>query len=190
MATCCSRASGSRYRSGHPPAPKTGHDGSVLLYYSNAIRALDLETFDVRVLIDDAGIERNGEFSPDGRWIAYTSNGSGRDEIYVKPYPALDRRYTISPDGGDQPMWARDGSELFYISGDRLMAAAIRTGDDGAFSSERPRMLFRGGFHVNAAGDQSFDVAEDGRLLMIAGGGDVRLRVRTGWLERALSGER
>jgi eukaryotic-like serine/threonine-protein kinase len=159
-------------------------DGSILLYFSNGIRALDLETLEVRLLIDDAGIERNGEFSPDGRWIAYTSNGSGRDEIYVKPYPALDRRYTVSPDGGDQPIWARHGSELYYISGDRLMAAAVHTAD-GSFRSERPRLLFRGGFYVNPDGDQSYDVAEDGRFLMIAGGGDTRIRVMTGWLQRA-----
>ena len=71
--------------------------------------------------------EIQGEFSPDGRWLAYASNESGRYEIYVQTFPVTGGKWQISVAGGLQPRWRRDGQELFYVAPDnRLMAAPIR----------------------------------------------------------------
>lgn len=79
--------------------------------------------------------------SPDGRWIAFTSNQSGRDEIYVKRYPAEGGITSISTDGGSQPVWARNGKELFYRSEGRVMVVSLQT--EPTFQAETPRLLFQ-----------------------------------------------
>jgi hypothetical protein len=71
--------------------------------------------------------ERHGRFSPDGRWVAYTSNESGRDEVYVRSFPGSGAKVRISAGGGVEPQWRKDGTELFYISEDRtLMAVPVK----------------------------------------------------------------
>ena len=76
--------------------------------------------------------ERDGQFSPDGKWIAYVSNESGRFEIYVQPFPGPGGKSLVSTTGGDQPRWRRDGRELFYVAPDnRLMAAPIQLAANG-----------------------------------------------------------
>ena len=67
--------------------------------------------------------ERHGRFSPDGRWVAYTSNESGREEVYVQSFPASGAGLQISTGGGMEPQWRKDGTELFYISEDRTLIA-------------------------------------------------------------------
>ena len=84
--------------------------------------------------------EGGAQFSPDGRWIAYASNESGRGEVYVQPYPGPGGKWQISTGGGSEPMWNRNGRELFYRSGDRMMAVPVSTGE--VFSSGRPELLF------------------------------------------------
>src|SRR4030095_9293979 len=71
--------------------------------------------------------ETNAQFSPDGRWIAYQSDESGRVEIYVQPFPGPGRKVRISVSGGVQARWRRDGKELFYLGSDnRLMAVPVQ----------------------------------------------------------------
>src|SRR5207247_1060925 len=89
--------------------------------------------------------EREGQFSPDGKWVAYESNESGRFEIYVQPFPGPGGKFQVSTNGGAQPRWRLDGKELFYIGLDAaLIAAPIRldsihqTAEVGA-----PSALFR-----------------------------------------------
>ena len=86
--------------------------------------------------------ESNGVFSPDGRWIAYVSNESGRDEVYVQAFPLTDEKDRISIGGGSDPEWRKDGAELFYLAADRnLMAVPVRvTGN--AFEPGVPKALF------------------------------------------------
>jgi Tol biopolymer transport system component len=75
--------------------------------------------------------ERQARFSPDGRWVAYSSDESGRLEVYVQPFPSTGAKWQISNDGGHEPSWRRDGRELFYLSGDRrLMAVPLRLATD------------------------------------------------------------
>ena len=101
-----------------------------------------------------------GQFSPDGRWVAYTSDESGRSEVYVARYPDLGSRVTISTEGGAYPRWSREGRELFYRQGDALMAATVDTTRE--FRAERPQRLFAGQF-TGTGRDGAFDVAPGGK---------------------------
>jgi Tol biopolymer transport system component len=105
-------------------------------------------------------------FSPDGRWLAYASAESGRYEIYVNAYPGPGGKYQISTEGGTEPVWNRNGRELFYRSGDRMMAVAITT--QPVFSAGRPTMLFQGQYQPNPTMNANYDVSPDGqRFLMV-----------------------
>jgi len=125
--------------------------------------------------------EVHGQFSPDGRWVAYTSNETGRYEIYVRPFPEGGGRWQVSTAGGIYPRWRRDGAELFYIAPDNaLMAVPVRGSSDGrTFNAGAPVMLFRTQLATGAnvgiggyAAAPQYDVAADGRFLMnvVAGG--------------------
>ena len=85
--------------------------------------------------------EGDAQFSPDGRWMAYASNESGQPQVYVQSIPASGAKWQISPAGGDQPRWRRDGKELFYISADqKLMVVAVKSGT--TFEASAPQSLF------------------------------------------------
>jgi Tol biopolymer transport system component len=85
--------------------------------------------------------EGQGQFSPDGRWMAYVSDESGRREVYVQTFPASGGKWQISDSGGTYPRWRRDGKELFYIASDlKLMAVAVQT--DSTLLAGRPQALF------------------------------------------------
>ena len=78
--------------------------------------------------------EWSARLSPDGRWLAYVSDVSGRNEIYVRPYPTPGGQFPISTDGGSEPIWSRDGRELFYRNGNKMMAVAVARFDTDAGS--------------------------------------------------------
>jgi serine/threonine-protein kinase len=105
-------------------------------------------------------------FSPDGRWLAYTSDESGRNEIYVQPYPGPGGKSQISTDGGTEPVWNPNGRELFYRSGDKMMAVEIAT--QPGFAAGKARMLFEGQYVPTPATFPNYDVSPDGqRFLML-----------------------
>jgi len=112
--------------------------------------------------------------SPDGRWIAYASNETGRDQVYVRPFPNVDDgKWQISTDGGQEPLlWGPEGRELFYghLSGGRIMVVAVEA--DPAFSAENPRVLLTVDYVDRATAFPSFDISPDGqRFLVIKGSG-------------------
>jgi Tol biopolymer transport system component len=113
-----------------------------------------------RPLFETPASGRAARFSPDGRWIAYQSDQSGRFEAFVRAFPGPSRSWQVSIGGGESPAWARSGRELFFRSGDAMMAVDVTA--TAQFSAGRPRRLFSGQY---AAG--SFDVGPDGRFLMI-----------------------
>jgi serine/threonine protein kinase/Tol biopolymer transport system component len=86
--------------------------------------------------------EAQGRFSPDGKWIAYTSNESGTWQVYVRSFPASGGKWQVSTAGGAQPQWRRDGRELFYISPDRKLMAVEAKGDGSTFEAGVPKALF------------------------------------------------
>jgi Tol biopolymer transport system component/predicted Ser/Thr protein kinase len=110
--------------------------------------------------------ENSPWFSPDGRWLAYISDESGRNEIYVQPYPGPGGKWQISTDGGTEPVWNPNGRELFYRSGDRMMAVDIAT--QPGFSAGTPRMLFEGRYEPPPVPIVNYAVSPDGqRFLMV-----------------------
>ena len=105
-------------------------------------------------------------FSPDGRWIAYASDESGRYEIYVRPYPGPGGKWQISTAGGMEPVWNPKGRELFYRNGNEMMAVDVIT--EGTFSAGKPKMLFEGSYVRTPRSFPDYDVSPDGqRFLML-----------------------
>jgi len=100
------------------------------------------------------------KISPDGRWLAYVSDETGRREVYVQPFPGLGAKWQISTEGGMAPSWEPHGRELYYRNDTKMMAVAIETRP--AFAAGAPRLLFSGPYHTGA-----YSVAPDGRFIMI-----------------------
>jgi serine/threonine-protein kinase len=106
--------------------------------------------------------------SPDGRWLAYQSDETGRPEVYVRPYPGLGARVSISLQGGAEPVWAPSGRELFYRAGDSLVAVTVDAG--AALTVTARRTLFTGSF-MSGGDFREYDVAPDGsRFVFLSGG--------------------
>ena len=110
--------------------------------------------------------ESTPRLSPDGRWLAYASDESGRQEIYVQPYPGPGGKWPISAEGGREPVWNRNGRELFYRSGDKMMAVDVAT--EPGFAAGKPRVLFEGPYEPTVFTVANYDVSPDGqRFLML-----------------------
>jgi Tol biopolymer transport system component len=127
---------------------------------------------DGRVLVKGAFATARAAVSPNGRWIAYESNSSGRYEIYIERYPDLGNRQQISATGGRDPRWSSDGSELFFATEDgrQIYAVAVKSGT--TLEAGRPQPLFDAGMVPVVVGDQPYDVALDGRFLIMRNEGD------------------
>ena len=112
-------------------------------------------------------VERVATFSPNNRFVAYVSDESGRDEIYVRPFPPGEGVWQISRHGGGQPRWSPDGSELFYVENETLFAVPVKT--DRVFSAAESKALFTSPNLESLYPVQSYDVAPDGRrFVMVA----------------------
>jgi serine/threonine protein kinase len=109
--------------------------------------------------------EQQGVFSPDGKWVAYQSDESGRFEVYVRPFPGPGGQSQVSTGGGNSPRWRKDGKEIYYIAPDlKLMAVAVAT-QGTTFTPGTPEALFQ--THITGgANRQQYDVARDGRFLI------------------------
>jgi Tol biopolymer transport system component len=116
-------------------------------------------------LLATAADEDTPEPSPDGRYLAYESNESGQNEIYLTRFPTPGGKWQVSVQGGEQPRWSRDGNELFFLSEGRMMAVGIST-DASTPVLDTPRVLFPLPSRVRAF--PGYDVAPDGRFVMVA----------------------
>jgi dipeptidyl aminopeptidase/acylaminoacyl peptidase len=106
------------------------------------------------------------KFSPDGKWLAYCSDESGRWEIFVQPYPGPGGKWQVSTDGGQEPVWNPRGTELFYRSGRKIMSVNVDSKSN--FSVGKPRTLFEGQYLSTPATFSYYDVSPDGeRFLML-----------------------
>jgi Tol biopolymer transport system component len=121
--------------------------------------------------------------SPDGHWLAYVSNESGRAEVYVRSFPGMEGRTPVSVDGGTEPVWSPRGGELFYRSGPVLLAATVRPG--ARFEVLRRTPLFSNANYTVDLTHQVYDVAPDGQhFLMVRNlGGASHLTVTLHLLE-------
>ena len=173
--------------------PHTAHswspDGQVLAFserspaFSSDILLLPLEgERRPQLFLQTPSNETGPVFSPDGRWLAYRSNESGRQEIYVQPFPATGAKWQISTEGGEEAVWVSSG-EIFYRNGDRMMAVDITT--EPTFSSGTPKLLFEGSYY-DYGPRAEYDVTSDGQkfLMIKLGEQSVReLNVIQNWFE-------
>jgi eukaryotic-like serine/threonine-protein kinase len=136
--------------------PKTGYD----LY------TLSLKDRKPQSFVRTPSLETSPRFSPDGRFIAYSSDESGRLEIYVRPYPGPGGKWQISTEGGSEAVWNPKGRELFYRAGNKMMAVELNT--EPTFSAGKPKMLFEGPYVPTPRSFPDYDVSPDGqRFLML-----------------------
>lgn len=119
--------------------------------------------------------ERNGQLSPDARWMAYASDVGGTFEVYVQPFPATSARWQISREGGRQPLWSPDGKRLYYISLDNKLVAVDVDGSGTRFEPRAPRVVIDtrvGGWERTHQGTP-YAVSADGRRILIANAQDT-----------------
>ena len=157
-------------------------DGKFILYQElNPTTSNDLWVFPVAggqkqfPFLQTPFDERQGRFSPDGRWIAYTSNESGPWEVYVRSFPDSGGKWQVSTNGGGQPQWRRDGRELFYLSADRKVMSVEVRGSGPTFDAGTPKELFT--LHIQSVGllgpRNFYAAARDGqRFLVVSVSGD------------------
>ena len=149
------------------------------------ISILNLKTRELQPFLASRFIEWGPAFSPDGRWIAYTSDESGQFEVYVQPWPPAGGKWQVSrtTGGNEEPVWSKDGRELFYRNGRRWMAVPVSTSP--AFSAGAPQLLFQGDF-LNAPGLE-YDVSPDGKRFLVLQPADTsppkELCVIVNWFE-------
>jgi hypothetical protein len=147
--------------------PETGYD----------ILILDMKSRRVTPFLKTKAREGWPEYSPDGRWLAYASNESGRMEVWVRPFPGPGGRWQISKEGGVEPIWSKDGRQLFYREAGRVWAADVRT--DGGFSAGKPRLLFdKPGFVLSNA-VRNWDLYPDGRGFLLMKEEEIKPRPAT-----------
>ena len=153
--------------------PKTGLD--LLLI------PLDADARPAPLLVTDSS-EYAADLSPDGKWFVYVSRASGRPEIGVRSVAGGGDESRVSLDGGTEPRWSRDGGEIFYREGQKMMVAEVRT--EPALAISKPRALFEGLYEV-MDGPINYDVTPDGRRFLMVkmerSEAPTELRVVTGW---------
>jgi hypothetical protein len=166
-------------------------DDKLLLFYNgpsaehSEIGVAHTDGGGAQIVIDDPGLQRGGRFSPDGRWLLYSSAESGETAIYVRRYPELDGKSRVSSAGGVDPAWSPDGREIFYLDGKRMIAVAFDPEAESPVGAET--VLFEAPFVFDPSGDQSYDVFPDGQsfvMMFPALESPPRLFVMTGFLEQ------
>jgi len=135
----------------------------------------------VQTRFDNAG----ASLSPDGKWLAYVTNETGRDEVYVRPYPGPGGRWPVSLDGGREPLWTGTGSEIIYRVADRVMSAAVRTRP--GFEVTGRSTLFTGDYLPEFYRDHNYAVSRDGRTFVMvrsAASSNQTVTVMLNWFDQ------
>ena len=151
---------------GQKIATSWSEDGQLLAFQFGQDVLVRARDGAIRPALVTGAFEREARFAPNGRWMAYRSNETGRDEVYVQSYPTGGGKWQISTEGGAQPMWSPDGKELFYKSGDRMMAVAVAL--QPTFKAGVPRLLFQMPLPERTIGDPSrYAVSPDGQRFLV-----------------------
>jgi serine/threonine-protein kinase len=133
---------------------------------SNDLMMLTLSDRRIRPFMQTPFVERNGEFSPDGRWLAYESNASGQFEVFVRQLPE-GTQWQISSQGGTQPLWSRDSRELFFVGSDRTLRS-VSVQRASTWTASTPRKLFDRQYFVGGSeAMRTYDVSPDGQRLLV-----------------------
>jgi hypothetical protein len=139
--------------------PKTGRDLWALPMTGNDRKPI--------VVKQTASDEFNGQFSPDGRWVAYETNESGQFEIFVQPFPEPSSKWQVSSGGGTQPRWQTEGKELYFLAADGKLMAASVTATGPTFVHGTPVPLFSAALAPGLGTNrQEYAVSRDGRFLI------------------------
>ena len=170
-------------------------DGRTLAYYEFNPNGLDRDLWVLSLDGDPTPSpflvgrfdERASTFSPDGRWLAYVSDKSGQSEVYVRPYPGPGGEAIVSTDGGSEPVWAPDGSELFYRNGAQMLVARVES--DPTFSTRPPELLFEAGYALEISGRPNYDISPDGQQFVMvkmaseSAGESAQINIIQSWFE-------
>ena len=144
-------------------------DGKYILYTRGTdLWFLTFPDLKSQLFLKAPSATKNGQFSPDGKWVAYASNESGKWEIYVTSFPDAHGKWQVSNGGGDQPRWRGDGKELFYLAADgKIMAVPVKEGAN--FNSGAPVALFQANQRAPVATSEqlAYDVTQDGQRFLI-----------------------
>jgi len=173
-------------------APVWSPDGRELIFMQGTAPELDIWALSIegdskpREVVATEYREQFPAMSRNGKWLAYESNVTGEYEIWVRPYPGPGPPIRISSNGGTEPVWGIEDREILYYEGPKLMAAAtVEIGEELRF--ERAEMLFEGKYVKYTTAPRPYDVAPDGRLLMIKGGDtqapEIQINVVLNWFE-------
>jgi eukaryotic-like serine/threonine-protein kinase len=147
-------------------------DGRVLLYSRAAELSMDLWYLSLNgdrtphPYIEGPFHERDDQFSNDGAWVAYQSNATGRNEIYVQPFPGPGERVQVSTGGGQQPRWAPRGAQLYYVAADQRLTSVPMTFSQTGASVGQPVPLFRIEFETNFLARQQYVISPDGQRIL------------------------
>ena len=154
-------------------------DGRAIAYTATTdqagshIMVESLDDHQSRSMVDVRAPAGSPKFSPDGHWLAYCSNESGSPQVYVQAFPGPGAKIQVSANGGTDPVWKRDGGELYYRDGDKMMAVGVSAGS--SFAAGRPQLLWEGHYShgMNAscgppgATSSNYDVTPDGRRFLM-----------------------
>ncbi len=177
-------------------SPDWSRDGRYLVYYEvdeengRGIRYVELQAdgdaSEPVTFLSTPADELSPRLSPDARFLAYISDESGRDEIYVRPFPDGAGKWQVSVNGGTDPRWRSDGSELFYLEDTSLRVVSVSTGE--GFTQGQPQVLFES-LDLAQVGGRAYDVSADGQrfvttaLVEGAEAAPPKIRVVQNWYE-------
>jgi serine/threonine-protein kinase len=155
-------------------------DGRLVIFQRGDLRHFDLWVLSLSgehqasPLMESAFARTHPQISPDGRRLAFTSDESGSAEVYVQPFPAHGEKWLVSAGGGEEPRWSKDGRQLFYRQGNKMIAVEIDS--KTTFKVRAPRLLFEGPY-ARSSFWTNYDVAADGqRFLMVKDEDERRAR--------------
>jgi eukaryotic-like serine/threonine-protein kinase len=161
-------------------------DGKTLLYHSEGLAriwVLPVPGSDSKPLpfSETSFKESDAQVSPDGRWVAYTSDESGKNQVYARPFPGPGGKTSISIEGGQEPRWSRDGPELFFRDRGKNQLTVVDIQSNPAFRAGSPRELFE----LRTA---NWDVAPDGKRFLVvkeaeATASEAKMEAVVNWFE-------
>jgi Tol biopolymer transport system component len=132
---------------------------------TDLVRFATSENAQIQPVVDTPAAEGPASVSPDGRWIAYASDSTGTTEIWVRPFPGPGAPIRVSPSGGSEPVWSKNGRELYYLQGTNMMAVAVDAG--AAFNFMPPTRVLDATTLERGTQAPNYDVAADGRFVFV-----------------------